>query len=120
MSGPETANAVYEKELEEAATTDLTLVRGKQIVHIARNEDGSPGTDAEGCRVVMLTPSLVPNDPSAWDKAFKLFLLETQEVSTKTKSHRAIFTNSVHNGALLETVPNGWQTVIRYVKSGTE
>lgn len=100
MSEAEATNAAYEKELQEASAADLTLVRGKQVVHVVRNEDGTLGVDSEGSHIVMLTPSLIPNDSSAWEKAFKLFLLETQEVSLDTKSQCATFANHAPNGAL--------------------
>lgn len=86
MEDAEPTNRAYEKELREAGTADLTLVHGRQIVQVVRNEDGTLGTDSEGAYIVMLTPSLMPNDSSAWEKAFQMFVLETQEVSSKTKA----------------------------------
>lgn len=70
----------YERALQKAESCDLTLVRGRRIVELARTVDGSLATDSEGCNIVILTPALVPDDPTAWEKAFDLFLVETKEV----------------------------------------
>lgn len=78
--GDDQANKAYRSELRVAEGTDLSLVQDKQIVIVVRNEDGSLARDRSGSPTVVLTPSLVPQNSTAWEKSFRMFLLETREV----------------------------------------
>jgi len=71
----------YEDALRKAKASDLSIVERSNTVIIARNEDGTLAEDGEGNAVVMLMPAMIPRESSAWEKAFLLFLRETELVS---------------------------------------
>ena len=81
MEGDGAADEAYLKELREAESADLSLVRNRQIVVVAKTEDGSLARDSDRVPAVFVTPALVPQENSnAWEQAFQVFMLETKEV----------------------------------------
>lgn len=83
----------YQRELHAAESADLSMLDGKEVIVASRNRDGSLARDSSGAPTIILTPSLLPQSPDAWEKTFQLFLVVTREICDEP--YRVVY---IHSG----------------------
>lgn len=87
MSFPAADSEHYREALASARSADLTEVEARDVCRVWHE-----GTDSDGCRVVVLTPSHLGS--ASWENAFQLFIRESDEI-TKGR-YRIVIVNSGH------------------------